>query len=142
MNRRYPLDTELTHLMTKAQEEILHEKLAAEFPNMAPDARETIAGFTDRFLDEQGRPARSAGGKKRAEKAKADARKRRKLVLHYYGWLSDTQKAAPYSAKTLQSLHASMKNNMANAPSPSTLKRDLRELGIQPRRRNQTGSRA
>jgi hypothetical protein len=62
-------------------------------------------------------------------------RKRRKLVLHYYNWLSDTQKAAPYSAQTIQSLHASMKNNLVNAPSQSTLKRDLRALGIQPARR-------
>jgi hypothetical protein len=141
MNRRYPVDAELTHLMTKVQEELLHEKLAAEFPDVAPDARETIAGFTDRFLDEQGRPARSEGGKKRAEKAKADVRKRHRLVLHYYSRLSATQKAAPYSAKTLQSLHASLENHRA-APGTSTLKRDLRELGIQPRRRNQIGSRA
>jgi hypothetical protein len=83
MNRRYPLGAELTELMTKAQEEQLHERLAAEFPDVAPDDWKTIAGFTDRFLDEQRRPAQSEGGKRTAAKSKAIVNKRRQIV-HYF----------------------------------------------------------
>jgi hypothetical protein len=137
MNRRYPLDAEFTYLMTKAQEERLHERLAAEFPDVASDARETIAGFTDRFLDEQGHPARSLGGKKKAELAKAVAGNRRKELLRLFNWLPAALKAAPSSAKTLGTLHANMKAIMGpKAPSQSTLKRDLRALDIKPERRS------
>jgi len=137
MNRRYPLGAELTELMTKAQEEQLHERLAAEFPDVAPDDWKTIAGFTDRFLDEQRRPAQSEGGKRTAAKSKAIVNKRRQIVHYFFSRLPVALRGNPYGKETLRTLQDRVTTCTGAERSLITLKRDLRALGILPDQKGQ-----
>ena len=128
---------EYMELMSDDLRNRVQKAAAAQLPILQPKLLEAVIAIVDQCLDDERRPARSAGGKTTGQYNRAATRRWWAVVDEAYKNLPHGLQAHPYSGVTWDALKASALLPNGKAPSDGQLKRAIQGLDIPTRYRNE-----